>query len=114
MALSENSSFEVLDREGSCSEPSGEVFGRSRQSSPVTLKPVKELSQEARLVLGCFRQAGTVQTKALYYDDFAMRLDMAPQYLWAALTELSLAGYLDMTVDQRYVCPVDLEKVWSL
>ena len=79
------------------------------------LKPVKDLSQEAKVVLNCFREEGdNTQLKALYYDDFAMRLDMAPQYLLAALTELSLASYIDLTDDQRYVCAVDLEKEWPV
>lgn len=100
--------------------------GRSPKRVPVTpLKPVKDLSQEAKVVLNCFREddgqtmeggapAGGDNThfQALYYDDFAMRLDMAPQYLLAALTELSLASYIDLTDDQRYVCAVDLEKEW--
>ena len=98
--------------------------GRSLKSGPATpLKPVKDLSQEARVVLACFRadherisEHSNPEAKdktylnALYYDDFAMRLDMAPQYLLAALTELSLASYIDLTDDQRYVCAVDLEK----
>ena len=85
-----------------------DCVGQSPKSVPVTpLKPVKDLSQEARVVLACFRE-----DHALYYDDFAMRLDMAPQYLLAALTELSLASYIDLTDDQRYVCAVDLEKEW--
>ena len=117
-------------------------FGESPQNIPLTpIKPVKDLSQEARVVLGCFREDRGQQAersnsetapdeasseaprnkavnrkspyKALYYDDFAMRLDMAPQYLLAALTELSLACYIDLTADQRYVCTVDLEEVWS-
>ena len=96
--------------------------GRSLKSGPATpLKPVKDLSQEARVVLACFRadherisEHSNPEAKdktylnALYYDDFAMRLDMAPQYLLAALTELSLASYIDLTDDQRYV----LEKEW--
>ena len=100
--------------------------GRSLKSGPATpLKPVKDLSQEARVVLACFRadherisEHSNPEAKektylnALYYDDFAMRLDMAPQYLLAALTELSLASYIDLTDDQRYVCAVDLEKEW--
>ena len=91
--------------------------GRSLKSGPATpLKPVKDLSQEARVVLACFRadherisEHSNPEAKdktylnALYYDDFAMRLDMAPQYLLAALTELSLASYIDLTDDQRYV-----------
>ena len=94
--------------------------GRSLKSGPATpLKPVKDLSQEARVVLACFRadherisEHSNPEAKdktylnALYYDDFAMRLDMAPQYLLAALTELSLASYIDLTDDQRYVRPV--------
>ena len=105
---------------------SEDYAGRSPKRVPVTpLKPVKDLSQEARVVLNCFREddgqtmeggapAGGDNThfQALYYDDFAMRLDMAPQYLLAALTELSLASYIDLTDDQRYVCAVDLEKEW--
>lgn len=168
LALSENPSFEVLDRKGdsgcpakggpaskndftpkeslsstSSAEFSDNHFGESPQNIPLTpLKPVKDLSQEARVVLGCFREDRGQQAErsnsetppdetsseaprnkavnrksphtALYYDDFVMRLDMAPQYLLAALTELSLACYIDLTADQRYVCVVDLEKVWSL
>ena len=105
---------------------SEDYAGRSPKRVPVTpLKPVKDLSQEAKVVLNCFREddgqtmeggapAGGDNThfQALYYDDFAMRLDMAPQYLLAALTELSLASYIDLTDDQRYVCAVDLEKEW--
>lgn len=105
---------------------SEDYAGRSPKREPVTpLKPVKDLSQEAKVVLNCFREddgqtmeggapAGGDNThfQALYYDDFAMRLDMAPQYLLAALTELSLASYIDLTDDQRYVCAVDLEKEW--
>ena len=105
---------------------SEDYAGRSPKRVPVTpLKPVKDLSQEAKVVLNCFREddgqtmeggapAGGDNThfQALYYDDFAMRLDMAPQYLLAALTELSLASYIDLTDDQRYVCAVDLETEW--
>lgn len=105
---------------------SEDYAGRSPKRVPVTpLKPVKDLSQEARVVLACFRadherisEHSNPEAKdktylnALYYDDFAMRLDMAPQYLLAALTELSLASYIDLTDDQRYVCAVDLEKEW--
>lgn len=87
-----------------------DCVGQSPKSVPVTpLKPVKDLSQEARVVLACFRE-----DHALYYDDFAMLLDMAPQYLLAALTELSLASYIDLTDDQRYICAVDLEKEWPV
>lgn len=93
-----------------------DCVGQSPKREPATpLKPVKDLSQEARVVLACFREEGdNTQLKALYYDDFAMRLDMAPQYLLAALTELSLASYIDLTDDQRYVCAVDLEKEWPV
>lgn len=107
---------------------SGDNSGQSPKSVPVTpLKPVKDLSQEARVVLACFREdhertsehsspeaKDITYLNALYYDDFAMRLDMAPQYLLAALTELSLASYIDLTDDQRYVCAVDLEKEWPV
>ncbi|MBE6735824.1 MAG: hypothetical protein E7567_02880 [Ruminococcaceae bacterium] len=84
--------------------------GRSLKSGPATpLKPVNELSQEARVVLNCFRDP---DGQPLYYEDFSARIDMAPQYLLAALTELSLASYIDLTMDQQYVCAVDLEEVW--
>ena len=93
-----------------------DCVGQSPKSVPVTpLKPVKDLSQEARVVLACFREDdNNTHLKALYYDDFAMSLDMAPQYLLAALTELSLASYIDLTDDQRYICAVDLEKEWPV
>ena len=84
--------------------------GRSLKSGPATpLKPVKDLSQEARVVLACFRDP---DGQPLYYEDISARIDMAPQYLLAALTELSLASYIDLTMDQQYVCAVDLEEVW--
>ncbi|GEM_PF-1505569 len=84
--------------------------GRSLKSGPATpLKPVKDLSQEARVVLACFRDP---DGQPLYYEDISVRIDMAPQYLLAALTELSLASYIDLTMDQQYVCAVDLEEVW--
>ena len=95
---------------------SADASGQSpKMELAAPLKPVKDLSQEAKVVLNCFREEGdNTQLKALYYDDFAMRLDMAPQYLLAALTELSLASYIDLTDDQRYVCAVDLEKEWPV
>ena len=88
----------------------GSFAGRSPMPEPATpLKPVNELSQEARVVLNCFRDP---DGQPLYYEDFSARIDMAPQYLLAALTELSLASYIDLTMDQQYVCAVDLEEVW--
>ena len=88
----------------------GSFAGRSPTPGPATpLKPVNELSQEARVVLNCFRDP---DGQPLYYEDFSARIDMAPQYLLAALTELSLASYIDLTMDQQYVCAVDLEEVW--
>ena len=88
----------------------GSFAGRSPAPGPATpLKPVNELSQEARVVLNCFRDP---DGQPLYYEDFSARIDMAPQYLLAALTELSLASYIDLTMDQQYVCAVDLEEVW--
>lgn len=88
----------------------GSFAGRSPTPEPATpLKPVNELSQEARVVLNCFRDP---DGQPLYYEDIAARIDMAPQYLLAALTELSLASYIDLTMDQQYVCAVDLEEVW--
>lgn len=88
----------------------GSFAGRSPTPEPATpLKPVNELSQEARVVLNCFRDP---DGQPLYYEDFSARIDMAPQYLLAALTELSLASYIDLTMDQQYVCAVDLEEVW--
>lgn len=88
----------------------GSFAGRSPMPGPVTpSKPVNELSQEARVVLNCFRDP---DGQPLYYEDFSARIDMAPQYLLAALTELSLASYIDLTMDQQYVCAVDLEEVW--
>jgi DNA protecting protein DprA len=93
-----------------------DASGRSPKSEPATpfksatpLKPVKDLSQEARVVLACFRDP---DGQPLYYEDISARIDMAPQYLLAALTELSLASYIDLTMDQQYVCAVDLEEVW--
>lgn len=105
-----------------------DCVGRSPKRETATpLKPVKDLSQEAKVVLNCFREdhertsehsnpeaKDKTYLNALYYDDFAMLLDMAPQYLLAALTELSLASYIDLTDDQRYVCAVDLEKEWPV
>lgn len=91
-------------------ETRGSFVGRSPTPEPATpLKPVNELSQEARVVLNCFRDP---DGQPLYYEDFSARIDMAPQYLLAALTELSLASYIDLTMDQQYVCAVDLEEVW--
>ena len=88
----------------------GSFAGRSPTPGPATpSKPVNELSQEARVVLNCFRDP---DGQPLYYEDFSARIDMAPQYLLAALTELSLASYIDLTMDQQYVCAVDLEEVW--
>ena len=88
----------------------GSFAGRSPAPGPATpSKPVNELSQEARVVLNCFRDP---DGQPLYYEDFSARIDMAPQYLLAALTELSLASYIDLTMDQQYVCAVDLEEVW--
>ena len=88
----------------------GSFAGRSPTPEPATpLKPVNELSQEARVVLNCFRDP---DGQPLYYEDFSARIDMAPQYLLAALTELSLASYIDLTMDQQYICAVDLEEVW--
>ena len=88
----------------------GSFAGRSPMPEPATpLKPVNELSQEARVVLNCFRDP---DGQPLYYEDFSARIDMAPQSLLAALTELSLASYIDLTMDQQYVCAVDLEEVW--
>ena len=88
----------------------GSFAGRSPAPGPATpLKPVNELSQEARVVLNCFRDP---DGQPLYYEDISARIDMAPQYLLAALTELSLASYIDLTMDQQYVCAVDLEEVW--
>ena len=88
----------------------GSFAGRSPMPEPATpLKPVNELSQEARVVLNCFRDP---DGQPLYYEDISARIDMAPQYLLAALTELSLASYIDLTMDQQYVCAVDLEEVW--
>ena len=90
----------------------GSFAGRSPTPEPATpLKPVNELSQEARVVLNCFRDP---DGQPLYYEDFSARIDMAPQYLLAALTELSLASYIDLTMDQQYVCAVDLEKEWPV
>lgn len=93
-----------------------DASGRSPKSEPATpfksatpLKPVKDLSQEARVVLACFRDP---DGQPLYYEDISARIDMAPQYLLAALTELSLASYIDLTMDQQYVCAVDLGEVW--
>ena len=113
--------------EGAPASPE-DCVGQSPKREPATpLKPVKDLSQEARVVLACFRadhertsEHSNPEAKdktylnALYYDDFAMLLDMAPQYLLAALTELSLASYIDLTDDQRYICAVDLEKEWPV
>ena len=88
----------------------GSFTGRSPMPEPATpSKPVNELSQEARVVLNCFRDP---DGQPLYYEDITARIDMAPQYLLAALTELSLASYIDLTMDQQYVCAVDLEEVW--
>ncbi|MBQ6526646.1 MAG: DNA-protecting protein DprA [Clostridia bacterium] len=88
----------------------GSFTGRSPTPGPATpSKPVNELSQEARVVLNCFRDP---DGQPLYYEDITARIDMAPQYLLAALTELSLASYIDLTMDQQYVCAVDLEEVW--
>ena len=88
----------------------GSFAGRSPTPGPATpSKPVNELSQEARVVLNCFRDP---DGQPLYYEDISARIDMAPQYLLAALTELSLASYIDLTMDQQYVCAVDLEEVW--
>ena len=88
----------------------GSFAGRSPTPGPATpSKPVNELSQEARVVLNCFRDP---DGQPLYYEDFSARIDMAPQYLLAALTELSLASYIDLTMDQQYICAVDLEEVW--
>ena len=93
-----------------CRGAHGSFAGRSPMPEPATpLKPVNELSQEARVVLNCFRDP---DGQPLYYEDFSARIDMAPQYLLAALTELSLASYIDLTMDQQYVCAVDLEEVW--
>ena len=93
-----------------------DASGRSPKSEPATpfksatpLKPEKDLSQEARVVLACFRDP---DGQPLYYEDISARIDMAPQYLLAALTELSLASYIDLTMDQQYVCAVDLGEVW--
>ncbi len=72
------------------------------------LKPFKDLSSAAKTVLDCYRNSFG---QPLYYEEIADRADIAPQYLLAALTELSLASYLDLTMDQRYVCTVDLSKV---
>lgn len=63
------------------------------------------------MVLACFRDP---DGQPLYYEDISARIDMAPQYLLAALTELSLASYIDLTMDQQYVCAVDLEKEWPV
>lgn len=91
-------------------ETPGSFAGRSPMPEPATpSKPVNELSQEAKVVLNCFRDP---DGQPLYYEDIAARIDMAPQYLLAALTELSLASYIDLTMDQQYVCAVDLGEVW--
>lgn len=77
------------------------------QSGPT--KPKADLSPEALLILGCFgvgdgSQSATSESSIpLYYEEIANRVDLAPQYLFAALTELQLAGYLDLLADQRYV-----------
>ena len=80
-----------------------------------------DLSPEALLILECFgagdesqpgaSQVGATQSaasesgcKPLYYEEISDAVDLAPQYLFAALTELQLAGYLDLLDDQRYVC----------
>lgn len=82
------------------------------QSGPT--KPRADLSPEALQILGCFGAEGESTTnktaasgsgpEALYYEEISDAVDLAPQYLLAALTELQLAGWLDLLDDQRYVC----------
>ncbi|MBQ8062818.1 MAG: hypothetical protein IJ230_02660 [Clostridia bacterium] len=71
---------------------------------PAPAKPLNALTPEALRVLSCFREE---PERPLYYEDFIAALDMAPQYLLAALTELQLAGYLDLLPDERYRCTTD-------
>lgn len=78
------------------------AFAKEPPSAPT--KPRDELTPEALRVLDCFRRD---PERPLYYEDFIAKLDMAPQYLLAALTELQLAGYLDLLPDETYRCTTD-------
>lgn len=81
----------------------------SPQARSAPVKPLKDLTTEARRVLSCFRPD---PERPLYYEDFIADLDMAPQYMLAALTELQLAGYVDLLPDERYRCTSNL-KGWT-
>lgn len=60
---------------------------------------IAELSDEALRVARAFERA---PDRTMYYEDLERELDMAPQYLLAALTVLQIKGLVDIRDDERY------------
>lgn len=73
--------------------------GQLQNHCPTFLKTKDQLDATSLLVLDEFLKD---PSRPLYYGELADALDKAPQYLMAALTELQLAGYLDLLPDERY------------
>ena len=73
---------------------------------PTFLKTRDQLDATSLQVLDEFSKD---PSRPLYYGELADALDKAPQYLMAALTELQLAGYIDLLPDERYQLQEDPE-----
>ncbi len=78
-----------------------------KTNRPTFLKTRDQLDATSLQVLDEFSKD---PSRPLYYGELADALDKAPQYLMAALTELQLAGYIDLLPDERYQLQADPEE----